>query len=90
MDKSKASFASASSVRVRPIGADWPRPTTITAAIAQSIRLRSAGVTEDVVVRGLSTILDPTVIIGSDIIPSRLKLVSESPHEMAFNAIVEG
>ena len=35
------------------------------------------------------TWLDPTIIVCSNIVPSRLELISESPHEVAFNSVIE-
>ena len=35
------------------------------------------------------TWLDPAIIVCSNIVPSGLKLISESPHEVAFNSVIE-
>lgn len=36
-----------------------------------------------------SLVLDPALIVGVNVTPSRLKLVAHGPHEVALNIVVE-
>ena len=38
---------------------------------------------------GLGLVLDPAVVVGSDVVPSGLELVADGPHEVALDSPVE-